>query len=136
VSSLYRVEKRSSADGEVAMRETAADADRLDFADHRGFAAEIGATTGALIVVLDRAGRIVAFNPACERLTGYRFAEVAGRPFWELFLFADELARVRAVFAELCAGRFPNTHENGWRTRDGGRRLIAWISSQYPGGQP
>lgn len=34
-------------------------------------AAEIVATTGALLVVLDRRGRIVAFNPACERLTGY-----------------------------------------------------------------
>jgi len=33
------------------------------------------------------------------------------------------------VFADLCAGRFPNTHENGWRTRDGGRRLIAWANA-------
>lgn len=113
------------------MRETAADAALLDFADRRGFAAEIVATTGALIVVLDRRGRIVAFNPACERLTGYRCAEVAGQLFWDLFLFDDELARVRAVFAELCTGRFPNTHENGWRTRDGGRRLIAWANTAW-----
>ncbi len=111
------------------MRETDVDTTLAGFADCHRFAAEIVATTGALIVVLDRRGRIVAFNPACEWLTGYRFAEVAGQPFWELFLFADELARVRAVFAALCAGRFPNTHENGWRTRDGERRLIAWANT-------
>ncbi len=50
------------------------------------FAAEIVATTGALIV---------AFNPACERLTGYRFAEVQGQPFWRVFLTDDELAHAR-----------------------------------------
>ncbi len=59
------------------------------------FAAETGATTGALIVVLDRQGRIVAFNPACERLTGYHFAEVQGQPFWRVFLTDDELAHAR-----------------------------------------
>ncbi len=93
------------------------------------FAAEIVATTGALIVVLDRWGRIIAFNPACERLTGYRFAEVRGQPFWDRFLLDDESARVRTIFADICSGRFPNTHENHWRTRDGGQRLIAWTNT-------
>jgi len=63
------------------MHDDDADATLAGFADSRGFAAEIVATTGALIVVLDRAGRIVAFNPACEQLTGYRCAEVRGQPF-------------------------------------------------------
>jgi PAS domain S-box-containing protein len=94
-----------------------------------GFAEAIVATSGALICVLDRRGRIVAFNPACERATGYTFPEVRGRLFWDLFLTADELARVRAVFADLCAGRFPNEHENQWRTRDGRLRLIAWANT-------
>lgn len=111
------------------MRDTDSVVDFQGFADGQGFAAEIVATTGALIVVLDRQGRTVACNPACERLTGYEFAEVRGRAFWELFLLDDELTRVRAVFADLCAGRFPNAHENHWRTRDGRQRLIAWANT-------
>ncbi len=35
--------------------------------------ARIIQTTHALIVVLDREGRIVRFNASCERLTGYSF---------------------------------------------------------------
>jgi PAS domain S-box-containing protein len=86
-------------------------------------------TAGALVVVLDREGRIVRFNPACERATGYRFDEVRGKLFWELFIAPEELAAVREVFEELKAGRFPNQHENDWITRDGDRRLIAWSNA-------
>ncbi len=81
---------------------------------------------GALIVVLDREGRIVRFNHACERATGWSLEEIVGLPFWELFLLPEEAGAVSEVFASLVAGRFPNAHENHWRTRSGGLRLIAW----------
>jgi PAS domain S-box-containing protein len=95
----------------------------------RDFSAALLDTTDNPIVVLDRAGRIVRFNHACERLTGYTLAEVRGRPFWELLLPPDELAPVLHVFAELCAGRSPSTHTNHWVTKRGERRLIAWANS-------
>jgi diguanylate cyclase (GGDEF)-like protein/PAS domain S-box-containing protein len=80
---------------------------------------------GALVIVADAAGRVVRFNGACERLTGYRAADVVGRPFWDA-VPADEIAAVRATVADLQAGNFPNTHENHWLTRDGSQRLIRW----------
>ncbi len=86
-------------------------------------------TSGTLILVLDREGRITRFNRACEALTGYHAAEVTGRPFWELFLRPDDVAPVRAVFDDLTAGHFPNTHENAWVARDGRERLIAWANT-------
>ena len=39
---------------------------------------------GALVVVLDAQGRVVRFNGACERLSGYRSAELIGRSIWDV----------------------------------------------------
>lgn len=86
-------------------------------------------TVGALVVVLDREGRIVLFNRQCEAVTGYRAAEVRGRRFWRLFLVPREMPGVRAVFERLRAGQFPNHWENHWRTKDGRRVRIAWSNT-------
>jgi PAS domain S-box-containing protein len=84
---------------------------------------------GALVVVLDRQGRIERFNRACERTTGYTFAEVHGRPLWDMFLLPEERQSVMSVFLQLRAGDFPLNHENYWLTKDGRRRLIAWSNN-------
>jgi len=86
-------------------------------------------TADALVVVLDPQGRIVRFNRACERATGYLFSEVSERCFWDLFLIPEEVIPVKAVFAQLQAGRFPNQYQNFWLTKGGDRRLIAWSNT-------
>jgi PAS domain S-box-containing protein len=86
-------------------------------------------TAGTLVVVLDRQGRIVRFNRACERTTGFSSEEVDGEFVWNFFLLPEEVEPVKAVFAELQAGQFPNRYENCWVTRDGGQRLIAWSNT-------
>jgi PAS domain S-box-containing protein len=86
-------------------------------------------TVGALVVVMDSTGRIVLFNRACERLTGYRFKEVKDKSVWELFLLPEEVEPVMHVFGRLSAGDFPSTFENYWLTRGGDRRLIAWSNT-------
>jgi PAS domain S-box-containing protein len=101
-------------------------------AEERDFISAVLDTAGALVVVLDHQGRIVRFNRACERTTGYAFEEVRGRPLWDLFLIPEEVESVRAVFDELRAGQFPNEHENYWMTRDG-RRLISWSNTALLG---
>ena len=50
----------------------------------RNFAAAVLDTVGALVGVVDREGRIVRFNRACEQALGYSTDAVIGRPFWEL----------------------------------------------------
>jgi PAS domain S-box-containing protein len=94
-----------------------------------GLYTEIVNTTRALIVVLHTDGRIVVFNPACERLTGYRLEEVQGRRVWDFLLAPEEADGVMAVFADLRAGHSPNTHENHWITKSGERRFIEWSNS-------
>ncbi len=93
------------------------------------FATAILEACAALIVVLDRDGRIVRFNRACERLTGFSSREVEGKPVWEVLLLPEEVGGVKRVFAELRDGRFPNKHENCWLTKNGDRRLISWTNT-------
>lgn len=81
-----------------------------------------------LVVVLDRDARILHFNGACERLSGYRADEVLGRPVWEL-IPPEEQEGTRAVHAALHDTGATSHHENHWITRDGGRRLIAWSNA-------
>jgi PAS domain S-box-containing protein len=86
-------------------------------------------TVGALVIVLDRQGRIISFNTACERTTGYSFEEVKGRCVWDFLLSAEEIEPVKALFARLHAGEFPNEHENYWVAKGGTRRLIHWTNT-------
>jgi len=95
----------------------------------RDFTSAVLNTAGALVVVLDPEARIVRFNKACEGLTGYTFAEVKDKRVWDLFLVPEEVGPVKAVFAELGSGQFPNEHVNYWVTKDGGRRLIMWSNT-------
>jgi diguanylate cyclase (GGDEF)-like protein/PAS domain S-box-containing protein len=104
----------------------------------RDFTAAVLDTAGSLILVVDHHGRIVRFNTACERVTGYRADEVYGQFFADLFLIPEERPGVEAVFAELQAGMFPNAYENVWLTRSGEQRVISWANTALLGsnGQP
>ena len=92
----------------------------------RNFVSAVLDTQFALVAVLDTSGRIVRFNRACEQTTGFSFEEIRCRPFWEVFLLPEETERIRGVFNQLCEGKFPNSAENFWRTKDGRLRLISW----------
>jgi PAS domain S-box-containing protein len=95
----------------------------------RDFTAAVLDTVGALVIVLDTQGRIVRFNLDCEKTTGYTFAEVHHKFFWDLFLVPEEVELVKTHFAALRAGNFPSRDENYWVTRTGERRLIAWSNA-------
>jgi PAS domain S-box-containing protein len=95
----------------------------------RNFISAVIDTSSALVVVLDREGKIVRFNRACEQTTHYSFDEVRGRYFWNLFLIPEEVEPVKATFAEVQAGQFPNEFDNYWVAKDGSRRLIAWSNT-------
>jgi two-component system, cell cycle sensor histidine kinase and response regulator CckA len=90
-------------------------------------------TAGALIVVLDCAGRIVRFNRACELTTGYTFDEVRGRPFWDFLFVAEEVEQAKAAFGSLKVGEPPSQISNYWITKDASRRLIDWRTAALNG---
>ena len=101
--------------------------------EERNVVSAILDTVGALVVVLDPAGRIIRFNRACEQTTGYAFEEVRYKYVWELFTVTDEADHFRAIFEQMRAGQVQNEYESHWVTRDGSRRLISWSGTALPG---
>ena len=95
----------------------------------REFISTLLDTVGALVCVLDREGRIVMFNRACEQISGYRFDEVKGKYVWDLFLLEEDIKPVTQVIRNLQAGQFPSRYENYWLTRDGEKRMIVWTNT-------
>lgn len=104
-----------------------------DLKRERDFIAALLDTIGALVLVLDREGRIIRFNPACEKITGYSFQEVRGTFVWDFLLTPEEIAPVKEVVGKLVAGDFPCEFENLWLTREGRPRLIAWSNTALVG---
>jgi PAS domain S-box-containing protein len=100
----------------------------------RDFVSTVLDTAGSLVVVLDREGRIVRFNRACEEATGYSFREVHGRRTWEFLLPAEAVASAKDGFPGFLSGDYPREVENCWVTRAGGRRLIAWYNTVLKNG--
>jgi PAS domain S-box-containing protein len=86
-------------------------------------------TAAALVVVLDRHGKILRFNRACEQATGYSSEEIAGKSVWDLFLLPEEIDSVKALFVRLAGGEPRNEHENVWVAKDGRRRRIVWSNT-------
>lgn len=86
-------------------------------------------TIGALVVVVDRDGRIVLFNKGCELVTGYTFDEVKGCRVWELFVLPEEIDSARATFIKMISGDFPGTQASIWATKASGKRLIEWSNT-------
>ncbi len=81
-------------------------------------------------LMLDREARITYANGYLLRLTGWKYEEVVGRNWAELFI-PPELADWRVnAFEALVANRPEARHrESEIRTRSGGRRLIRWNNS-------
>src|ERR1700689_1976007 len=58
--------------------------------EERNVVSAIFDTVGAVVVVLDREGRIVRFNRACEQMTGYSINAAVGNCIWDLFILPEE----------------------------------------------
>lgn len=82
-----------------------------------------------LVLVLDRQGRIVRFNRACERTTGYLAAEVSGQCYWDILMAPAEAPAASARFDPHKVRQFPDTFENYWVAKNGDRRLISWANT-------
>lgn len=83
----------------------------------------------AVILVMDKDGRIVLFNKAAESLTGFKFEDIEYKFPWDLFIPYEEVDRVKNVFSQLTAGNYPNKHTNYWLTKDKNKRLIDWSNT-------
>jgi len=93
------------------------------------FIVDVLNTVGAMVMVLNAEGRILRFNHACERTTGYSFKEVKGNYFWDLFLTSMEKSRVKNIFQSLHEETSSKAYESTWVTKDGQQRIISWTNN-------
>ena len=97
-----------------------------EFVVGESFARILTETTQSLVCVIDPAGRILLFNEACERATGFTREEVIGRDARELVIPPEERDAFGEFLAYVFKSGLPRPQVGHWQTKDGGRRLIAW----------
>jgi PAS domain S-box-containing protein len=97
------------------------------------FARVLTETTTSLVCVLDREGRILFFNDACERATGYAREEVLGADARDFVIPHEEADAFGEVLSYIWRTGLSSPQVGHWRTKDGTRRLIAWSNKPMPG---
>lgn len=100
----------------------------------RNFVSAVLDTMSALVLVVDTAGRIVRFNRACEEISGYTFAELAGRSFPQELFLNEERGRAFQLLEQSRSDLRRDPTELHWLTREGRRRLIAWTTTTLTDG--
>ena len=97
------------------------------------FARVLTETTQSLVCVLDRGGRILFFNDACERVTGFSRDEVVGHDARGFVIPPEEAEAFGDVLAYIWETGHSSPQVGHWAAKDGGRRLIAWSNKLMPG---
>ncbi|MBM9501086.1 PAS domain S-box protein [Leptospira sp. 201903071] len=129
---------------EVILRNFSAQSDRSDFwiltlrniterklgeeraIEEKNFLNMILDSTRVLFVALDKEGKILRFNKACENAFGYRSEEVRGYPFWDIFAEVHKKDQIKKIYLRMVRGKFlPKTQEQ-WIGKYKERKLIQW----------
>ncbi|NJN93590.1 MAG: PAS domain S-box protein [Anaerolineales bacterium] len=101
----------------------------------RNFISTLLDTADALVVALDREGRIVHFNRACEQISGYSLAEVKNRYAWELLPpeAGDIVQHYFTTSSHKPSGDTSNRMQSKFEAhlvpKTGQQRLIAWSNA-------
>jgi diguanylate cyclase (GGDEF)-like protein/PAS domain S-box-containing protein len=88
---------------------------------------------GVLVLVLDRDGRILRFNQACEQLSGYSFNEIEGKHPWEMLLPPEDADSIRQnAFDKLIhqPAAKSEKYTNYWLSKGGDRILLEWSNTR------
>jgi PAS domain S-box-containing protein len=100
--------------------------DRCALARERAFSTLLVEGANALIVALDTAGRVTAFNRAAERLTGRPREDVLGRDWCDVMVPESHRDELRAINATFMRTGAPVEHESEVLTATEESRTIAW----------
>ena len=99
----------------------------------RDFAEGVIATAQAIVLVLDRSGRIVRVNPFLGRVTGCSPDQVRDEDWFTTFVPARDRCRARDAFLQALAGEGGNPITYPILTRDGGHRRVEWANRVLSG---
>ncbi len=110
-----------------------------DFVLGDEFAKVLTETTMSLVCVLDQDARILFFNDACERVTGFSRGEVVGCDARDFVIPPEEAETFKEVLDYIWSTGLSSPQVGHWLTKDGKRKLIAWSNRLMPsenGGPP
>jgi PAS domain S-box-containing protein len=99
----------------------------------RDFAEGVIATAQAIVLVLDRSGRIVRVNPFLGRVTGSGSDEVRGKDWFATFVPPRDQDRAREAFLQALAEEGGNPITYPILTGDGRHRRIEWANRVLSG---
>lgn len=83
----------------------------------------------AMVVVLDRTGRIVRINASAARMIALPSVDVRGRFYWELFKNAGQPEQVRAQVERMLEGDLPTEPEEVSIRQRGEQRSVNWSAT-------
>ena len=86
-------------------------------------------TAQTVVLVLDREGRVVRFNPYFEELSGWRLEEAEGRDWFENFLPERDRDRIATLFKGSLKGHRTLGSINSILTKEGEERQIEWFDA-------
>ncbi len=92
----------------------------------RDFAESLIETAQVIILVLDKEGRIVRFNPYLEEISGYRLAEARGKDWFDTFLPPCDHDKIRELFTTAVSDIQTRGNVNPIMTKNGRERQIEW----------
>jgi PAS domain S-box-containing protein len=88
---------------------------------------DVLARTGlGMVCKLDCSGRILSFDDACERATGFTAAEVIGRDARDVVIPPEERPAFGEFLDSFGSVAVSSPQVGHWLTKDGERRQIAW----------
>jgi len=96
------------------------------------FAKVLTETTMSLVCVLDQDARILFFNEACERVTGFSRGEVVGCDARDFVIPPEEAETFKEVLDYIWKTGLSSPQVGHWLTKDGKRKLIAWSNRLMP----
>jgi len=96
------------------------------------FAKVLTETTMSLVCVLDQDARILFFNDACERVTGFSRGEVVGCDARDFVIPPEEAETFKEVLDYIWSTGLSSPQVGHWLTKDGKRKLIAWSNRLMP----
>ncbi len=100
----------------------------------KGFTERIISMAQSVILVLDKKGKIITFNPYMEKLTGYKLKEMKGKDWFTNFLPKCDYNKVRKIFMSSVKNITNVGIISNILIKKGKERVIEWNSKSLKDG--
>lgn len=92
---------------------------------------------GAIIVVIDKSGKVILINKKGSEILGHSQEDIVGKDWFANFIPKRNRSQVKDIFSKIISGKedFSEYNENPVLTKQGEERLISWHNTILRDGQ-